>query len=226
MHWIADLPSYCLVLGKLRPRLLHNKPGDQNARPYLSRITLDLIIYTCRWLIWKTSYLRHLLVLFSLGHWTTLALFVVTARASTQDGVCITHFTTLTYTKAVIIYSMLYDLVLLVFTIIGLWKVPSSSTLWKALVKQGVVFFIITLVANVILLALDSLNLDPIMNHIAAMPVACVCTISSNQVVLSLLRPSSKYKSSDSASSAKVPPSTIVFNVLPSVTEAQESAAC
>ncbi|KAG2067789.1 hypothetical protein BDR04DRAFT_1104557 [Suillus decipiens] len=134
--------------------------------------TTNLVIRT--WLIWKASYLRHLLVLFSLGHWTTLALFVATAHGSTQNGLCMTHFTNLAYTKAVIIYSMLYDLILLVFTIIGLWKVPSSSTLWKTLVKQGVVYFIINLVANLILLALDSLNLNPIMDHISAMPVACI----------------------------------------------------
>jgi hypothetical protein len=82
-----------------------------------------------------------------------------------------THFTNLTYAEAVIIYSTyvafmgnvyltisplgvgtLYDFVLLVFTIIGLSKVPPSSALWKKLVKQGVVYFIVNLAANLVLL--------------------------------------------------------------------------
>ncbi|KAG2355308.1 hypothetical protein BDR07DRAFT_552682 [Suillus spraguei] len=112
--------------------------------------TTNLVIRT--WLIWKTSYLRLVLVLFSLGHWAMLALFVATARGSTQNGVCMTHFTNLTYAEAVIIYSTLYDFVLLVFTIIGLSKVPPSSALWKKLVKQGVVYFIVNLAANLVLL--------------------------------------------------------------------------
>ncbi|KAG2358961.1 hypothetical protein BDR07DRAFT_1416116 [Suillus spraguei] len=180
--------------------------------------TTNLMIRT--WLIWKTSYLRILLVLFSLGHWTMLTLFVATARASTQNGVCIIH-ANLAYASAVVIYGMLYDLALLVLTIIGLLGMPSSSTLWKTLVKQGVVYFIINIVANVILLILNRLNLNRAMNAIFATPAACICTISSSQVVLSLLCSSYKYESGR-GSSVKVPPMTTNFTVpqLSSVDEA------
>ncbi|KAG2358960.1 hypothetical protein BDR07DRAFT_1462716 [Suillus spraguei] len=181
--------------------------------------TTNLMIRT--WLIWKTSYLlRLLLVLFSLGYWTVLTLFLATARGFPQNEVCVIH-SVLAYASAVVIYSMLYDLALLVLTIIGLWKMPSTSTLWKTLVKQGVVYFTINLVANVILLALDRLDLNPAMNAIFATPAACICTISSSQVVLSLIRPSSDFQS-DSGSSVKVPPLTTNFTTprLSSVDEA------
>ncbi|KAG1797425.1 uncharacterized protein HD556DRAFT_255445 [Suillus plorans] len=132
--------------------------------------TTNLMIRT--WLIWKTNYLlRFLLVLFSLGHWTMLTLFLVTTRASTRSGVCMISFVKPAYTSAVIIYGthvafmingyviistsgvgMLYDLALLVFTVIGLLRMPSSSPLWKMLLKQGVVYFVLNLVANLILL--------------------------------------------------------------------------
>ncbi|KAG1845677.1 hypothetical protein DFJ58DRAFT_800324 [Suillus subalutaceus] len=168
--------------------------------------TTNLAIRT--WLIWKTSdLLRLLLVFFSLGHWTLLALFLATARASTINGVCMISFVNPVYASAVVIYGMLYDLALLVFTVIGLLRMPSSSTLWKTLVKQGVVYFIINFLANLILLGLNRLNLNFIMNVIFGTPGMCTCTIASNQVVLSLLRPSSSYES-DSTSSAKVHPLT------------------
>ncbi|KAG1743081.1 hypothetical protein EDB19DRAFT_584822 [Suillus lakei] len=182
--------------------------------------TTNLMIRT--WLIWKTSYLlRLLLVLLLLGHWTTLVLFISATRASTRSGVCMIQSTNLAYTSAAVIYSMLYDFALLVFTVIGLWRMPSSSPLWKTLVKQGVIYFILNLAANLILLALNHLNLNPIMNAIFAMPAACICTIASNQVVLSLLRPSPDYES-DSTSSGQVPPLTTHFTVprFPSVAEA------
>ncbi|KAG2357509.1 hypothetical protein BDR07DRAFT_367322 [Suillus spraguei] len=108
-----------------------------------------------------------------------LALFVATARGSTQNGVCMTHFTNLTYAEAVIIYSTLYDFVLLVFTIIGLSKVPPSSALWKKLVKQGVVYFIVNLAANLVLLVLFHLNLNTVMNSIFAMPTAYIWSVLS-----------------------------------------------
>ncbi|KAG1816985.1 hypothetical protein EV424DRAFT_1046207 [Suillus variegatus] len=173
--------------------------------------TTNLMIRT--WLIWKTSYLlRLLLVLFSLGHWTMLTLFLVTTRASTRSGVCMMSFIKPAYTSAVIIYGMLYDLALLVFTVIGLLRMPSSSTLWKMLLKQGVIYFILNLVANLILLTLNLLNLNPTMDYIFSMPAACICTIASSQVVLALLRPSTTFES-DSAPSTKVPPLTSDFTV-------------
>ncbi|KAG1877348.1 hypothetical protein F4604DRAFT_1759495 [Suillus subluteus] len=168
--------------------------------------TTNLMIRT--WLIWKTSYLlRLLLVLLSLGHWTLLTLFLATARASIINGVCVINFVDPVYTSAVIIYAMLYDLALLVFTVVGLLRMPSSSTLWKTLVKQGVIYFIFNFLANLIFLVLNRLNLNSIMNAIFGMPGMCPCTIASNQVVLSLLRPSSNYES-DSPSSGKVHPLT------------------
>ncbi|KAG1877345.1 hypothetical protein F4604DRAFT_1759415 [Suillus subluteus] len=166
----------------------------------------NLMIRT--WVIWKNSrVLRLLLVLSSLGYWTLLTLFLASARSSTINGVCMIKFVNPAYASAVVIYVMLYDLSLLVFTVIGLLKMPSSSTLWKALVKQGVVFFIFNFVANLILLTLTRLNLNPIMNAIFGTPAACICTIASNQVVLSLLHPSSSHES-DSTSSVKVHPLT------------------
>jgi hypothetical protein len=204
--------------------------------------TTNLMIRT--WLIWKTSCLmRLLLVLLSLGHWTLLMLFLATARAFNVNGVCVIDFLNPAYLSAVVIYGMLYDLALLVFTVVGLLRMPSSSTLWKKLVKQGVVYFIFNFVANLILLALNCLNLNPIMNAIFAVPgmcpwfdqvhvvdlskAACICTIASSRVVLSLLLPSSDHESSENASSVKAPPLTSGFTVtVPwslSVDEAQES---
>jgi len=108
---------------------------------------------------------------------------------------------------------LLYDLVLVVFSVIGLFRMPSpSSTLWKKLVKQGVIYFFLNVLANMILLVLNRLNLNTVMNSMFSMPAVCVCTIASSQVVLSLLRPSPDSES-DNSSSAKVPPLTTDFTV-------------
>ncbi|KAG2049741.1 hypothetical protein BDR06DRAFT_974967 [Suillus hirtellus] len=176
----------------------------------------NLMIRT--WLIWQTSYLlRFFLLLTSLGYWTILTLFVVTTRASTTNGLCMIHFTKPAYASAVVIYTMLYDLVLVVFSVIGLFRMPSpSSTLWKKLVKQGVIYFFLNVLANMILLGRHRPNF---VGPDSSEPEFCyefyvldACTIASSQVVLSLLRPSPD-RESDNSSSAKVAPLTTDFAV-------------
>jgi len=150
--------------------------------------TINLTIRT--WIIWKTSYvLRISLVLLSLGHWTILTLFLASARASDGRGVCMVESVNHAYSTATVMYGMFYDALLLLFTVVGLWRMPSSSTLWKTLVKQGVAYFVINLIVNIILLVFNRMNLNPIMNSIFGMPAACICTIASSQAVRSLLRP-------------------------------------
>ncbi|KAG0693471.1 hypothetical protein DFH29DRAFT_395697 [Suillus ampliporus] len=176
--------------------------------------TTNLMVRT--WIIWTNStLLRLFLVLLSLGHWTLLTLFVATARASTRNGVCTVTSVNPAYPSAGVIYGMFYDLALLVFTVVGLWRVPSSSSLWKTLVKQGVIYFVVNLVALIVLLALNHLNMNPVMNYIFAIPAACICTISSSQVVLSLLRPSPNHESdSPPCATVKAPPLTTQITVL------------
>ncbi|KAG0693472.1 hypothetical protein DFH29DRAFT_964029 [Suillus ampliporus] len=181
--------------------------------------TTNLMVRT--WIIWTNSTpLRLFLVLLSLGHWTLLTLFVASARATTRNGVCMVASVNPAYASAVLIYGLFFDLALLVFTIAGLWRMSSSSMLWKTLVKQGVIYFIINIVVNIILLALNRVNMNPIMNAIFAMPVACICTIASSQVVLSLLRPSPNHES-DAAAPVKPPPLATEVTVLRFATVAE-----
>ncbi|KAG1845686.1 hypothetical protein DFJ58DRAFT_800447 [Suillus subalutaceus] len=119
------------------------------------------------------AYWRLLLVLSSLGYWTLLTLFLASALViyGTHVAFMINGYAMMSTSGVV----MLYDLSLLVFTVIGLLKMPSSSTLWKALVKQGVVFFIFNFLANLSYwCTLTRLNLNPIMNAIFGTPAACI----------------------------------------------------
>ncbi|KAG1817131.1 uncharacterized protein BJ212DRAFT_1351088, partial [Suillus subaureus] len=144
--------------------------------------TTNLMIRT--WLIWKTSYLlRLLLVLLSLGHWTLLTLCAALVLYGTHVAFMNTGYVMMS-TSGV---AMSYDLALLIFTIIGLLRMPSSSALWKTLVKQGVIYFVLNFLANLILLVLNRLNLNPIMNVIFGMPARLHLTEWSSR--FSALRP-------------------------------------
>ncbi|KAG1845685.1 hypothetical protein DFJ58DRAFT_800427 [Suillus subalutaceus] len=133
--------------------------------------TTNLMIRT--WLIWKTSrVLRCLLVLLSLGHWTVLTLLLATARASTQNGVCVTHFVNPAYANVLVIYSTHFAFMISGYVM--MMPLPSSSPLWKTLMKQGVIYFIFNFLANLILLVLNRLNLNLIMNVIFGTPAACI----------------------------------------------------
>ncbi|KAJ8580751.1 hypothetical protein M405DRAFT_27697 [Rhizopogon salebrosus TDB-379] len=167
--------------------------------------TINLTIRT--WLIWKTSYvLRILLVLLSLGHWTILTLFLASVRASNRSGVCMVESVNPAYSTALVMYGMFYDALLLLFTVVGLLRMPSTSALWKTLVRQGVMYFVVNLIVNIALLVFNRLDLNPIMNSIFGMPAACICTIASSKAVRSLLRPQpSNPEDSTSPSTFKEP---------------------
>ena len=56
--------------------------------------------------------------------------------------------------------AMLFDLLVLVLTIIGLIMSPGRSSLWHLLFRQGVVYFLVAFVANLLPAIFVPLNLN------------------------------------------------------------------
>ena len=49
-----------------------------------------------------------------------------------------------------LIVAMSFDLIVLVLTTIALMKSPSRSSLWQLLFRQGLIYFLVAFIANVI----------------------------------------------------------------------------
>ncbi|KAH7904013.1 hypothetical protein BJ138DRAFT_1131145, partial [Hygrophoropsis aurantiaca] len=146
----------------------------------------NLMIRT--WVIWKDKRgVLMLLALVSLGHWGVLMLGLSDIVAYQTQGGCFVEYANHANMSALFMYTMLYDLLVLSLTIAGLTRTRSSSALWRTLFSQGVTYFAVTFVANVVPMVFSWLNLNAVMNVFFAIPAATISTIASCRAVVSLL---------------------------------------
>ncbi|KAG1847474.1 hypothetical protein C8R48DRAFT_731493 [Suillus tomentosus] len=101
--------------------------------------------------IWRAfRCIRIFLVLATVGHWIILLRVMVAFSVMKVNGSC--GFMVIDHTDmtTIFVYTMAYDILALVLTVIGLRNMPSSNALWKLLCKQGITYVLITCVANII----------------------------------------------------------------------------
>jgi len=85
------------------------------------------------------------------------------------------------------IYTMSFDCIVLVLTTVKLLKSPGRSSLWHLLFRQGIIYFIVALVAYILLATFLLLNLNPIMNIIFLVPTASASAIVASRLFASLV---------------------------------------
>jgi len=115
------------------------------------------------------------LILASMGQWGLLIHGIVTIRSHWSDvaGTCIVRTASPKFMEAIFMYCKLspqsslfpsrhmgqneilmsnagplFDLLVLVLTTTGLYLSPARSSLWKLLFRQGIVYFVVSFVAN------------------------------------------------------------------------------
>ncbi|KAF8839737.1 hypothetical protein BDN67DRAFT_734201 [Paxillus ammoniavirescens] len=158
----------------------------------------NLMIRT--WLIWRDSRtVRGLLSLVSVLHWSILIIALTSIDAYMTSEGCEVVYVETAKALAVYLFTMFYDVLVLVLTTIGLSRKRSSCTLWRRLYRQGIAYFAMAFLANIMPLVLCWLDLNAIMPVLFAIPAICLSTISSSMAVKSLLNPD-HLRSSDASS--------------------------
>ncbi|KAF8815103.1 hypothetical protein BYT27DRAFT_7216821 [Phlegmacium glaucopus] len=143
--------------------------------------------------IWaQNKYIIGLLVLIILGHWS-LILQGVQLKATWVDGVgCVITKTNNTVLAAIFIYSMCFDLIVLLLNTYKLVRLnshaPASqmygrSRLVHMMVADGLVYFLIAFLANLVATIFMMLNLNQIMSVIFNVPAAIASTVAACRVV-------------------------------------------
>ncbi|KIJ09128.1 hypothetical protein PAXINDRAFT_26489, partial [Paxillus involutus ATCC 200175] len=119
----------------------------------------NLMIRT--WLIWRDSrFVLCLLSLVSVAHWTILIIGRQLIDASMTSGGCNVVYVDITKALAVYLYTMFYDMLVIVLTTIGLSRKRSSCALWRRLYRQGIAYFAVTFLANIMPLVVCWLDLN------------------------------------------------------------------
>ncbi|KAH8103101.1 hypothetical protein BXZ70DRAFT_772096 [Cristinia sonorae] len=134
--------------------------------------------------IWNMNvYVIVPLVIVILGHWT-LILQGVLLKAEWVDGQgCVILQTNNTVLAATFIYSMCFDFIVLFLSATKLFNRRGASQIVKLLFKDGLVFFMIAFIANLIATTFMLLNLNPVMSVIFNVPAAVASTIVACRAV-------------------------------------------
>ncbi|GLB42278.1 hypothetical protein LshimejAT787_1102930 [Lyophyllum shimeji] len=129
------------------------------------------------------------LIVVILGHWA-LILQGVLLKATWVDPVgCVITSTNNTVLAATFIYSMVFDLIVLVLNAYKLLSINSkssgfsSSRIARLIFGDGLIFFIIAFLANLLATVFMVLSLNAIMSVIFNVPAAVASTIVASRVV-------------------------------------------
>jgi len=117
--------------------------------------------------IWQRN--RWIIIFFLVvgcGLWGVQMHGVTTVHASWAPllATCNVESVTGIYLTLVYLYTMFTDLSVLIVTLAGLSWSPGRSGLWRMLWDQGIMFFIVAFVANLIPAVMLLVNLNPVIN--------------------------------------------------------------
>jgi len=121
------------------------------------------------------------LLVICLAHWGLLYHGIIIVRASwdSTQAACVVFSTNPTFLTVNFFFTMCFDLVILIFTTMGLLRSSNRSGLWQLLFRDGLVFWGISFTVNAIPAILNSLNLNTSMNIIGTVPAATLSTIAA-----------------------------------------------
>jgi len=118
-----------------------------------------------------------------MGHWSLL-LHGILLKAAWVQGGCSIIKTSNTILAASFIYGMCFDLVVLCLTGLKLaFPAGGRSQLVSLIFGDGLIYFVVSLLANALATAFMLLNLNAVMSIIANVPAAIVSTIAACRVV-------------------------------------------
>lgn len=80
---------------------------------------------------------------------------------------------------------------MLAVTTVGIVRMNSSSRIGDVLIKQGVIYFVLTFIVNLVITVLTILKLSPAMSLIAACPQSLICVIASTRLYRELIEEAS-----------------------------------
>lgn len=86
------------------------------------------------------------------------------------------------------VVTIAFDLIVLALTIMGIANMSTNSRVGDIITNQGLIYFLLTLVANLIITILTALKLSPTMSLIAAIPQSTICVIASTRLYSQLAK--------------------------------------
>ncbi|TCD61261.1 hypothetical protein EIP91_008694 [Steccherinum ochraceum] len=145
--------------------------------------------------IWRRSpYVVAPLVVLILGHWGLIFAGIVVHTQWEPGQGCVIISTNRSVLSAMFLYSMVFDLIVLLLSAWRLydWRARRglgfASPLTKLLFRDGIFYFVVAFAFNLVAATFMLLNLNPLMSSIFNVPAATASTIVACRVVRRLFR--------------------------------------
>ncbi|CAD6904545.1 unnamed protein product [Tilletia controversa] len=142
------------------------------------------------------------------GVTSVTAVWVPGAGKPWTTGMCVWSDVRTDYSVKYIV-TIIFDLTVLILTVYGIARLEGSTTkIGQTLVKQGIVYFVVTCVVNAVITGFTIAHLNPIMSLILAVPTAAVTLTASTRLYVELaegtrpLNPKSTYSHSSGGPSS------------------------
>ncbi|KAF9482277.1 hypothetical protein BDN70DRAFT_930114 [Pholiota conissans] len=134
--------------------------------------------------VWSRAwYIVVPLVLIIMGHWSLL-LHGILLKAAWIDGQCVITETDNKLLAITFIYSMCFDFLVLCLTAFKLlYPKTGRSRLVELIFNDGLIYFLLAFLANLIATIFMLINLNPVMSIIANVPAAIVSSIVACRIV-------------------------------------------
>ncbi|KAI0081514.1 hypothetical protein K474DRAFT_1756051 [Panus rudis PR-1116 ss-1] len=147
--------------------------------------TINLALRTIA--VWQRDrYIVVGIVLLILGHWSLIFQGVLLeAEEVPGQGCQIVHTNTKILT-ADFVYSMIFDLIILLLTAYKVLQLKTQSGLVSLLFYDGLIYFLCAFTANLLAAIFMILDLSPVMSIMFNVPAVVVCAIASTRAVRSL----------------------------------------
>ncbi|UZJ52835.1 hypothetical protein CBS101457_002155 [Exobasidium rhododendri] len=115
----------------------------------------------------------------------TMVWSVEAATAYTKGACAWTAIRSTYWVKYVV--TIVFDLLVLILTTVGIMRMNSSSRIGEILIKHGLIYFVFTFFINMVVTILTALQLSPTMSTLAAIPQSTVCVICSTRLYIMLV---------------------------------------
>ncbi|KAK7692884.1 hypothetical protein QCA50_004519 [Cerrena zonata] len=149
--------------------------------------TINLALRTIA--IWERNrYIIIVIVLLILGHWSLILQGGLLEASQIPGTGCVIVHTNVVVLTANFVFSMAFDLVVLILTAYKLLQLRGShqNGLVNVLFYDGLIYFICAFLANLVATVFMTMNLSPVMSIIFNVPSTVVCAIASTRAVRSL----------------------------------------
>ncbi|TFK26090.1 hypothetical protein FA15DRAFT_667769 [Coprinopsis marcescibilis] len=157
-----------------------------NATIGLASINLSLrtiAVWSQAWYIWAP------LVAIILGHWSLLLHGILLKATWVPEVGCMITETNSTLLAVTFIYTMSFDFLVLCLTAYKLFNPASGrSRLVELIFNDGLIYFLVAFLANLVATVFMLLNLNPVMSIMANVPAAIAATIVACRIVRRLSR--------------------------------------